>query len=160
MLIAAIVDERLDDYYKPALFVGMPFCDFKCCKEAGLPASICQNNHILNADKINVSPQNIFEIYKNNPITTSVVIGGLEPMLSFVDVLSVIRCFREHGCHDEFVIYTGYEEGEIPKQIEALKKYDNIIVKFGRYRPNQEPHMDEVLGVKLASDNQYARKVC
>jgi len=34
----------------------------------------------------------------------------------------------------------------------------NIIVKFGRYRPNQEKHYDKILGVFLASDNQYAKE--
>ena len=37
-------------------------------------------------------------------------------------------------------------------------QYDNIVVKFGRFRPNQDPHYDNVLGVKLASNNQYAKK--
>jgi hypothetical protein len=42
---------------------------------------------------------------------------------------------------------------------EQLKSFSNIIIKFGRFIPNQEPHYDEVLGVKLASDNQYARRI-
>jgi hypothetical protein len=40
-----------------------------------------------------------------------------------------------------------------------LCQFSNIIIKFGRFRPGQEPHYDEVLGVKLASDNQYAKRV-
>lgn len=40
-----------------------------------------------------------------------------------------------------------------------LKKYKNIIVKFGRYIPNQKKHFDPVLGVELASDNQHAEKL-
>ena len=42
---------------------------------------------------------------------------------------------------------------------EYLELYENIIVKFGRYVPNQLPHYDNVLGIKLASDNQYAKVV-
>ena len=38
--------------------------------------------------------------------------------------------------------------------------FTNIIIKFGRYIPNQKPHYDEVLGVNLASDNQYAERIC
>lgn len=38
-------------------------------------------------------------------------------------------------------------------------KWKNIIVKFGRFIPNQHPHYDEVLGINLASDNQYAEKI-
>ena len=37
--------------------------------------------------------------------------------------------------------------------------YDNIIIKFGRYIPNQQSHFDIVLGVNLASDNQYAERL-
>ena len=40
-----------------------------------------------------------------------------------------------------------------------LKKYSNIIIKFGRFIPNQKPHYDPVLGVELASDNQYGEKI-
>jgi len=32
----------------------------------------------------------------------------------------------------------------------------NIIIKFGRFIPDQKSHMDETLGVELASPNQYA----
>ena len=40
-----------------------------------------------------------------------------------------------------------------------LYDYKNIIIKYGRYIPNQTPHRDEVLGVNLASDNQYAERI-
>ena len=42
---------------------------------------------------------------------------------------------------------------------DILKKFKNIIVKFGRYRPNFQKHFDEVLGVELASTNQYAKRI-
>ena len=56
--------------------------------------------------------------------------------------------------------------GEISKDVEVaahnfnflVTNYNNIIIKFGRYIPNQGTHFDKVLGVKLASDNQYALK--
>ena len=38
-------------------------------------------------------------------------------------------------------------------------KWENIIIKFGRYIPNQEKHYDDVLGIELASDNQYAEVI-
>ena len=43
--------------------------------------------------------------------------------------------------------------------VEELKKYPNIVVKYGRYIPNSESHYDEVLGITLASSNQYAEKI-
>ena len=43
--------------------------------------------------------------------------------------------------------------------INNLKQFPNIIIKFGRFIPNQQSHYDEVLGINLASDNQYAKKI-
>jgi hypothetical protein len=40
-----------------------------------------------------------------------------------------------------------------------LKNFDNIIIKYGRFIPNQEQHYDETLGVNLASNNQYAERL-
>jgi hypothetical protein len=60
---------------------------------------------------------------------------------------------------DDIVIYTGYNKEEILDKIEWLKLYGPIIVKYGRFIPNQQPHHDEVLGIKLASDNQFAERI-
>lgn len=80
-------------------------------------------------------------------------------MLQFDDVLSLLKYFRENGCDADFVVYTGYYRSEIEDKVQELAKYKNVIVKFGRYVPNQEKHYDEVLGVWLASDNQYAERI-
>ena len=84
--------------------------------------------------------------------------GGLEPFDNGIELYALISKVRDY-CDDDIVIYTGYKEEEIPKAIKALSEYKNIIIKFGRYIPNQKPHFDEVLGVNLASDNQYARRI-
>ena len=57
------------------------------------------------------------------------------------------------------MIYTGYDEQEIMGEIQFLMSMPNIIVKFGRFIPDQQPHFDEVLGVNLASDNQHAVQI-
>ena len=57
------------------------------------------------------------------------------------------------------MIYTGYYPNEIADELAALRKFKNIIVKFGRYQPGQKSHYDEVLGVDLASDNQWAERI-
>ena len=67
----------------------------------------------------------------------------------------MFRCYT----NDDIVIYTGYTEEEIKEQVGLLSKYTNIIIKFGRFVPDQESHYDDVLGIKLASPNQYARKI-
>ena len=84
----------------------------------------------------------------------------LEPFDSFNQLLLFIQEFRKVS-DDDIVIYTGYTEREVYDLIylSPLLKYKNIIIKFGRYIPNSENKYDEILGVTLASQNQYAKRV-
>lgn len=141
------------------MFIGTSKCDWKCCNEQCLDKIICQNSPLANSKTIDISADEIFRRYINNPITKSVVIGGLEPMLQFNEVLELIKQFRNSNCDDDIVIYTGYYKEEIADKIHVLSEYKNIVIKFGRYIPGQEKHYDEVLGVYLASDNQYAERI-
>jgi len=77
-----------------------------------------------------------------------------DELVAFLDIMR-----RHYGCLDDVVIYTGYSPEEIQGELKVMKQYENIIIKFGRFRPNQQTHYDEVLGVNLASDNQYAVKI-
>ena len=65
---------------------------------------------------------------RSNP-TKAVVIGGLEPFLQFEEVYDLINVFRNYGCNDDFVIYTGYYDYEISDYITKLKPFSNIIIK-------------------------------
>ena len=104
--------------------------------------------------------QEIYEKYIESDIVKSVVIGGLEPLLQIEEVLSLIDYFRSQGCEDDFVIYTGYTEEEVLNNPEwsKLLHYKNIVIKYGRFVLGDKPHYDEVLGIYLASDNQYAKR--
>ena len=42
---------------------------------------------------------------------------------------------------------------------QEMNLYGNIIIKFGRFIPNQPSIYDEILGVTLASNNQYAKRL-
>ena len=159
MRISNLKDEDFVNYKKPSLFIGTCFCNWKCCDEAGISREVCQNYQLHNSKIHELSNEQIYRRYINNPLTSAIVIGGLEPMLQSEEVIGLIKYFREHNCHDDFVIYTGYYEEEISSILDTLKEYDNIIFKFGRFKPNQEKHWDEVLGVYLISDNQYGKKV-
>ena len=66
---------------------------------------------------------------------------------------------ENNGCFDDFVIYTGYYPNEIKHEIEELERSENIIIKFGRFLYNDKPIFDDVLGVTLASSNQYAERI-
>ena len=156
MIVKVIVEEDLTNYKKPCMTIGFPRCSFKCDIECG--RQVCQNSALATAPDINVSSSGIIVKYLNNHLTEALTLQGLEPLDSWDDVIDLIDKFRERS-QDNIVIYTGYTEEEAQWYIWQLSKYPNIIMKFGRYIPDQQPHYDEVLGVNLASDNQYAKKI-
>ena len=159
MWVRSIQDEDFVNYKKPSLFIGLGYCDWKCCKEANIPITVCQNSELAKQKEIEVSVDEIFRRYIQNPITKAIVIGGLEPMGMSGKILDLIKYFRDNGCDDDFVIYTGFYKNEILAIITQLKKYSNIIVKFGRFIPNSQKKFDDVLGVTLVSNNQYAERI-
>jgi len=156
--VKAIVDEDFINYKKPSMLIATCFCNWKCLKEQNLDISICQNSQLVLNNIIDIPTERLIKRYLNNPISKAVVIAGLEPMLQFDEVLEFVQEFREKS-QDDIVIYTGYYENEVAEQIEKLKQFENIIVKFGRFIPNGNKRYDDILGVWLASDNQYAVKI-
>ena len=148
------------------MYLAFPNCSFKCDKDCG--KAVCQNSTLAAAPTVEIAPENICERYLNNPITSAMVCAGLEPFDSKFDLIALVDCLRyKYNCNDDIVIYTGYteeeltnsENGQINFIYNNIIKYSNIIIKFGRFIPGQEPHLDTVLGVKLASLNQYAKRV-
>lgn len=79
-------------------------------------------------------------------------------MDSFIELENFIQKFRKYS-KDDIIIYTGYYPEEIQDKIDKLKQYENIIVKFGRYIPNKETIYSSLLGVELASNNQFAKRI-
>lgn len=157
--VKSIVDEDFQDYKKASMFIAFPKCDFKCFKELGLEISGCQNYEILKMPDIKIKIDKVFERYVKNPITEAVVLGGLEPFFNFDEVYNLISYFRQKNCNDDFVIYTGYYPNEVENYVEKLKKFKNIVIKFGRFIPKSASVFDKILGVKLASKNQFAEKI-
>ena len=158
MVIKGLIDEDFVNYKKPSMYIAFPSCSFKCCKEGNLPIEVCQNCELIKAKNIEISSEQIVERFINNPITSAVVIGGMEPFDSWEDLLHLVRTLREYTTLD-CAIYTGYNKEEIKGEILILKQFPNIIVKFGRYQQGHQPHYDDVLGVNLVSDNQVAERI-
>lgn len=158
MIIKQLIDEDFVNYKKPSMFIGFPSCDWKCEKECG--QRVCQNSTLATSPSFNIHTEDVIQRYLANPITSSIVIGGLEPFDDFFQLKYLIHVLRnQYLCKDDFVIYTGYYHDEIINKIKELKQYSNIIVKFGRFIPDRENRYDEILGVILMSDNQYAMKI-
>ena len=157
MRVKTVVDEDFTNYREPAMLIGTISCGGKCCIEAGLPLSVCQNDGWRANAPITMDDKQLCFRYLANPITKAIVLGGLEPFEQFDELLSFLNVLRGFfQCNDDVVIYTGYYPKEIKWQLRRLSRYENIVVKFGRYIPNRKHRYDEVLGVELASDNQYA----
>ena len=157
MIVKQIIDEDFVNYKKPSMVIAFPRCSWKCDNEAG--EQVCQNMPLANEPDIDIDIEKIACKYMHNKITSAVVCAGLEPFDSFHDLFCFIEQIRNCcKCTDDIVIYTGYTEDEIEDKILFLSTvFDNIIVKFGRFVPGQSKHLDPILGVELASDNQYAK---
>ena len=156
MLIKGIIDCDLVNYKEPCLTIEMPICSFKCDKECGIP--VCQNSDLASAPTLDISYEKIIEYFDNNPITKAICFQGLEPFDSIGPLMQFIQIFR-YTHNNLIIIYTGYNKEEIENKIDLIKDYKNIIIKFGRFIPNQKSRYDEILGVNLSSDNQYAEVI-
>ena len=152
--LKGIIDEDFVNYKVPSMTLMFPHCDFKC-------GSFCHNHPLINESDIIIPIASLYQRYINNPITEAIVCQGLEPFDSWEELNDLLFHFRIHeSCFNDIVIYTGYNKSEIQDKIDYIQAmYSNIIIKFGRFIPDQQPHRDDVLGVNLASDNQYAERI-
>ena len=150
--IKHILHESFVDYKKCSMLICGCTCTWKCGKE------LCQNSKLAKTPTKEVSIQKIVDDYMKNSLTSAIVFAGLEWLDQFLELLECIEAFREKTM-DDIVVYTGYDKEEITEHLMTLKKYKNIIMKFGRYIPNQNKHFDPVLGVYLASNNQCGEKL-
>lgn len=157
MKIKGIIEEDFIQYKKPSMFILTSTCTFKCEKECGIKG-LCQNNPLINTLSKDINDEALINRYRNNPLTQAIVFGGLEPFDQFEELFNFIKKFREVSL-DDIVIYTGYYKEELLEKISELKIFPSIIIKFGRYIPNQVKHRDEVLGIELASSNQAAERI-
>lgn len=153
MKLLNVVEYDICNYKKPSMFLIFPKCSFKCDKECGRP--ICQNSVLAREKEIEIQSIKLIHKYLENPLTHAVVCGGLEPFDSWDDLWSFICVFRGFS-KDPIIIYTGYKEEEVQDKIIFLSQLDNIIVKFGRFIPDSPHIFDPILGIELASNNQYA----
>lgn len=159
--LKGIVWEDMVNYKKICTTLMFPKCSFKCDKENGV--QLCQNWGLAAAPSERHNIDDILDIYKNNPITEAIVLQGLEPLDSPIDCYTVAAALQRWEINDDLVIYTGYNphEDKIDNIIDSIASLTpgHLIIKWGRYIPNQEKHYDPVLGIYLASNNQYGELI-
>ena len=153
--IKGIVEEDFTQYRRPTMVILFPTCTFKCDKEN--KCDLCQNAKLLQEPDILVDPKAIVDRYMKNSITEGFVFSGMEPFDSTEDLYSLLSNIRE-VTEDVVIIYTGYTYSELIDRgdIKKLREYRNIVLKVGRFVPNRPSRFDNVLGVTLSSDNQFA----
>lgn len=157
--VKEVKDEDIVNYKRTSMFVAFPHCTFKCEKESGVRC--CQNSALATQSIVVIEESAIVERYMSNDLTSALVIGGLEPFDDMEALTSLCREFRKRT-NDEIVIYTGYEESEIVTDVAlvfAACGKTGLTIKFGRFVPNLNRRFDEVVGVVLASENQYAKRI-
>lgn len=169
-----IIEEDFINYKKPSMFIATTKCTFKCEKE---DCRIhCQNSKIAKQPNIDVSINELITRYAKNNITKAIVFGGLEPFDQIDEMLTFIKEFRKKFS-DDIVIYSGYTENELinnlrykdKSYLDSILESNNInyqtssikptiIIKYGRFMLDNITKYDEILGIELASSNQYAKK--
>lgn len=158
MLVKDVIDVDYVNYKKPSMIIAMPKCSFKCDKLNG--KKVCQNSMLAEQRDIDVDFKTLITRYLNSS-AQAICFQGLEPFDSYNELLCFIKDFRANSM-DDIVIYTGYDRNEIENMVRYIAAYGirNVIIKFGRFIQGHQPHYDEILGVNLASDNQYAERIC
>lgn len=151
MIIKDIIDEDYQDYKLTSMLVATSKCSWKC----GVG---CQNRPLALQPNVNMNDEDIVDRYLSNYLTHAIVIAGLEPFDQFDELFSLVSAFRDRT-DDDIVIYTGYTQDEIVGSVSKLMCHKNIVIKYGRYVSGENPHYDEVLGINLASDNQFAKRI-
>lgn len=156
MKIKGLIEEDFVNFKVPSMFISTTKCNFKCDKECG--RVVCQNSALATAPIFNIEDKKIIKRYLDNDITEAIVIGGLEPFDTWEEMYDFIYKFRQLS-NDTVVIYTGYNPSEIKDILKYFYEFNNIIIKFGRFIPDDKERYDNVLGITLSSSNQFAQTI-
>jgi len=163
MLLKQIIDENFGDYRECSMLLVTPNCTFKC--------SECHNKHLTKMETKNFPDKEILKRFFDNPLTSAIVIGGLEPLDRIQDVVWFMYYLNEYVHKNNVekptvVIYTGYDLEYIDNNLYwtglgcQLVKYNKCIIKYGGFQPeyyddgNLKKVWNNDLGVYLASPNQ------
>ena len=144
--------EVFQDYKRSAVMFSAISCDWKCCKEAG--RDVCQNMKLTKGEIVVLSFDRALKMVKDS-ITDAVLFAGLEPLLQADELVQFIEYLRQKGISKPIVIYTGYYPEEINQETLLRLAKCQVVMKFGRYIPDRPSRFDEILGITLASDNQF-----
>lgn len=120
----------------------------------------CQNKHLALLESQIFPDEEILKRFCNNPLTSAIVIGGLEPFEQLQELVIFIGEATKAGLDIPIIIYTGFEIDDFDLYWSGFepvaKSYlGPVIVKFGKYVAGSESYFNKDLGVTLISNNQY-----
>lgn len=142
------VRETITDYRKSTLYL----CGYICtlgCKD-------CFHNELKKNHPTTLSIEKLFTDYISTTSCDAILFSGLNWLEQIEELFVLIHYIRSNHINKDIVIYTGYDKHEISDKIAMLSKFDNIIIKYGRFDATLPPRYDDVLGITLASSNQWA----
>ena len=162
-----LIDVKTDnttDYKETSMLLIFPKCSGKCGKE-------CQNDYLRKVQAKQYKIKDILTLYESMNTHNAIVCAGLEPFDSdFEELKNLFKYFMLSEKSVDFVIYTGYKYEEIEEKVQELEHILNsvidnainadkkLVIKFGRYDVrHKEPWKSDILGVELATTNQYVK---
>lgn len=135
-----------------APFVGAiiiaPYCKKNC--------EGCQNIHLKEVDIKQDNVKKIIEDVKKNIFNEGIILAGLEWTYTPISM----RMLIEEALKEELkvMLYTFLDEETFKREYPDLCKKD-IWIKFGEYRENERSDNYYSKGIKLATTNQYIKKL-
>lgn len=63
MKIKGLVDEDFVNFKLPCMFISIGTCNWKCCIEANIPVTVCQNSDLAKQKDIDIPIDEIFNRY-------------------------------------------------------------------------------------------------
>ena len=148
ILHKGIIHERAED----APFMGALIIASSChnnCPD-------CFNQHLKNKEVYCSTAADIIKEVRHNPFNKGIILAGLEWSEDPDGAVDIIREAKKHAL--EVILYTGLGERALYRRIPKLV-LNGCYIKFGGYDSTEASDSYYSCGVKLASTNQYIRKV-
>lgn len=143
-----IIHERAED----APFMGALIIAIACsngCKD-------CFNQYLKTAKTYTNTAEGIIAEVKQNAFNDGIILGGLEWSEQPEEAIELIRCATSNDL--AVMLYTGLTEEELYRRI-PREDLVGCLIKFGAYDTSCLSENYTSLGVKLASTNQYVKRI-
>ena len=76
--LKGVIMEDFVNYKVPSMFLITSYCNWKCCKEANIDITVCQNQSLAKQDIKEFNYETLLKAYQKNNISQAIVVGGLE----------------------------------------------------------------------------------